>query len=810
MSDSDIHKKLEETLRECSILRQENERLKKLLNLPHDNPLTQETSLDHECPVSTVTNDSPAEMKIALFRRLFKGRKDIYPLRWETKHGKAGYSPACRFEWNRAYCDKPRTKCGQCDNRDFLPVTDKVIYDHLAGIHTMGVYPLLPDDTCWFLAADFDKSTWQEDVAEYLETCKKFRVPAILERSRSGKGGHVWIFFSEPVAASVARKVGCYILTKTMERRHQIGLDSYDRLFPNQDTLPKGGFGNLIALPLQKEPRKEGNSVFLDENFRPYPDQWAFLSKVNFITKSELEAIAQEATRKGEVVGVKISQTSEEEDEDPWTLPPSGRKNEPVIEGPLPPRVNGVLADLLYIDKKDLPPTLHNRLIRLAAFQNPEFYKYQAMRLPTYDKPRVISCSEDFSKHIGFPRGCLTDVTELLTNLDIKLKIQDERTTGKPLRVSFKGHLRSLQVPAVKALREHDIGILSAATAFGKTVVAAKMISIRKRNTLVLVHRRQLLDQWRERLATFLNISENDIGQIGGGKKKPSGRLDIGILQSFYRKGEVNDIVADYGHIIVDECHHLSAFSFEQIMKKAKAKYVLGLTATPLRKDGHHPIILMQCGPIRFRVAAKSAADNRPFDHIMIPRYLGTKYSPAIKESPSIQEIYRSLATDDTRNMLIVDDVLQTVSEGRSPLILTERTDHLERLAELLHGKVKNIVILRGGMGKKQRIEVSKKLDDIGDNMERVLLATGRYIGEGFDDARLDTLLLALPISWKGTLQQYAGRLHRNFEGKKEVRIYDYVDASIPMLLRMYDKRIKGYKDIGYAIQEEQRQLSLV
>lgn len=245
-------------------------------------------------------------------------------------------------------------------------------------------------------------------------------------------------------------------------------------------------------------------------------------------------------------------------------------------------------------------------------------------------------------------------------------------------------------------------------------------------------------------------------------------------------------------------------------MKKAKAKYVLGLTATPLRKDGHHPIILMQCGPIRFRVAAKSAADNRPFDHIMIPRYLGTKYSPAIKESPSIQEIYRSLATDDTRNMLIVDDVLQTVSEGRSPLILTERTDHLERLAELLHGKVKNIVILRGGMGKKQRIEVSKKLDDIGDNMERVLLATGRYIGEGFDDARLDTLLLALPISWKGTLQQYAGRLHRNFEGKKEVRIYDYVDASIPMLLRMYDKRIKGYKDIGYAIQEEQRQLSLV
>jgi superfamily II DNA or RNA helicase len=325
---------------------------------------------------------------------------------------------------------------------------------------------------------------------------------------------------------------------------------------------------------------------------------------------------------------------------------------------------------------------------------------------------------------------------------------------------------------------------------------------------LVLVHRRQLLDQWRERLAAFLNISKKDIGQIGGGKKKPSGHLDIGILQSFYRKGEVNDLVADYGHIVVDECHHLSAFSFEQIMKKAKAKYVLGLTATPLRKDGHHPIILMQCGPIRFRVEAKSAAETRPFDHIMIPRYTNLN-APVPKESPSIQEIYRFLATNERRNLLIVEDVLQTVKEGRSPLILTERTDHLERLAELLYGKVKNIVILRGGMGKKQRIEVSKKLDDIGDNMERVLIATGRYIGEGFDDARLDTLLLVLPISWKGTLQQYAGRLHRNFEGKKEVRVYDYVDASIPMLLRMYDKRIKEYKAIGYSIQEEQRQLSL-
>jgi len=807
MNQIDIKKKLEETLRECSSLRLENERLRKLLNLSEKSSNAKEVQFSHKYSASTVTNDSPAEMKVALFRQLFRGRDDIYPTRWETKNGKAGYSPACRHEWNRAYCDKPRIKCGQCDNRDFLPVTDKVIYDHLAGRHTIGVYPLLPDDTCWFLAADFDKCSWQEDVTEFIRTCKKIGVPAVLERSRSGKGGHVWIFFSEPVSAAVSRKVGCFILTKTMERRHQIGFDSYDRFFPSQDSLPKGGFGNLIALPLQKGPRESGNSLFLDENFNPHSDQWAFLSEVSSISRAKLEAIAQDATEKGEVIGVRKSQTTDEED-DPWTLPPSGRKEEPKIEGPLPQKVEAVLADLLYIEKDGLPPIVQNRLIRLAAFQNPEFYKYQAMRLPTYDKPRIISCSEDFPKHIGLPRGCLVEAASLFTDLDIKLNLQDERTTGKPLKVSFKGRLRDLQSPAVKALRAHDIGILSAATAFGKTVVAAKLIAVRKRNTLVLVHRRQLLDQWRERLATFLNISEKDIGLIGGGKKKPSGRLDIGILQSLYRKGEVNDIVAEYGHIIVDECHHLSAFSFEQIMKKAKAKYVLGLTATPLRKDGHHPIILMQCGPIRFRVEAKFAADVSPFDHLMIPRHTGTVF-PTAENSPSIQELYRFLSNDDTRNKLIVEDVLQVVKEGRSPLVLTERTNHLERLAELLEGKVKNIVILRGGMGKKQRVEVAKQLDDIGDNKERVLIATGRYIGEGFDDARLDTLLLALPISWKGTLQQYAGRLHRNFDGKKEVRIYDYVDTAIPMLMRMYDKRINGYKAIGYSIQGERKQLRL-
>jgi len=804
MSKKSIQEKLDEALHECARLKHENELLRKKLGLLPETQASSSfinTQTSPENPLK-VTNNSSTDEKIQLFRSLFRGREGVYPVRWETKTGKSGYSPACSREWNRIYCDKPRIKCGQCENRELLPLTNKVIYDHLAGNHTIGIYPLLRDDTCWFLATDFDKSGWQEDVAAFMKTCQENRVPTILERSRSGKGAHVWIFFSELVPASTARQVGCYLLTLTMENSLRIGFDSYDRFFPNQDTLPKGGFGNLIALPMQKVPRNKENSVFLNLNFQPYPDQWAFLSNVQKMSKKSVESIAAEARKSGKVIGVRMSLTDDSVDEDPWTVSRSNKIKESPINEPIPQNINIVLADLLYIEKESIPLALQNRLIRLAAFQNPEFYKNQAMRLPTYNKPRIISCSENFPKHIGLPRGCLPDISQLLDSLDVKITLKDKRTTGNLLKVSFKGHLRDLQKQAVKILRQHDFGILSAATAFGKTVVAAKLIAVRKRSTLILVHRRQLLDQWREKLSLFLNIPENDIGQIGGGKKNLTGKLDIGILQSLYKGGVVNDIVADYGQIIVDECHHLSAFSFEQVMKKAKAKYVLGLTATPVRKDGHHPIVIMQCGPIRFRVEAKSAAEARPFEHVMIPR-ITDNISLIQKEQVSIQEIYKQLAENETRNNMIIEDVLQTVDEGRTPLILTERTDHLERLAELLEGKVKKVVILRGGMSKKQRIEVTKSLDDIGDNKERVIVATGRYIGEGFDDARLDTLFLGLPISWRGTLQQYAGRLHRNYDGKKEVRIYDYIDANIPVLMRMYDRRLKGYKAIGYSLREE-------
>jgi len=799
----EIKRRLDDALAENARLREENNLLRragdgKLYISP---PCRQSRPL---VPVPTsvssvINNKSPVDEKVTLFRSLFRGREDVYPKRWESKNNNYGYSPVCSNEWNPAYCEKPRVKCGKCQNRQYVALTDEVIYDHLAGKHIIGVFPMLQGDMCWFLVADFDGGDWVDDVAAFLETCHDLNVPAALERSRSGNGGHVWIFFDKPARASLARKLGCTIMTRTMEKRHQIGLKSYDRFFPNQDTMPKGGFGNLIALPLQKIPRESGNSVFLNNEFQPFTDQWAYLASVKKMNIDTVEGIVADAMRNNAILCVSPSIVDGEVEEDPWTLPPSEKKAEPIISGPIPEKVTVVQGNLLYFEKSTIPPGLQNKLVRLAAFQNPEFYKAQAIRRSTYGIGRILSCAEEFPKHIGLPRGCLADVKKLLDRLGIELDIQDERHTGRPLKAGFKGKIRNQQKPAVKEIRQHDIGILSAATAFGKTVVAAKLIAVRKRNTLVLVHRRQLLDQWRERLSIFLGIPEREIGQIGGGKKNITGKLDVAIIQSVCRKGIVDDIVANYGHVIVDECHHVAAVSFELLMKKVKAKYILGLTATPVRKDGHHPIIIMQCGTICYRFSGKDAAIARPFEHVVNTRVTGVQMVFG-DEQPSFHDVYRALIDDDCRNQLVCGDIIKTVKEGRSPLLLTERTEHLYRIADILKEKVNNIIILKGGMSKKQRDDIDERLKNIGAHEERVILATGRYIGEGFDDARLDTLFLALPISWRGTIQQYAGRLHRNFDGKKEVRIYDYLDENIPMLERMYKKRVKGYKAIGYSV----------
>lgn len=752
-------------------------------------------------PAGSPGPTSPVE-KVRLFRSLFRGREDVYPTRFVSKKtGKAGYAPACANKFVPGVCGLPKVKCGDCTNQAFRPVDDGAVLDHLRGRHVLGVYPMLADETCWFLAVDFDKSSWREDVRAFAQTARRLSLPVLLERSRSGDGAHAWFFFKEPVPAAVARRVACHLITETMSARHELSMQSYDRLFPSQDTMPRGGFGNLIALPLQHGPRQLGNSVFLDEKLDPYPDDqhWKVLGNVKRIPLATLERIASEAARSGTIVGVRHAETADEEEGTaPWARPPSGSRSPPRIQGPLPARVRAVLAQRLFVTKEGLPSPLVNEIKRLAAFQNPEFYKKQNMRLSTAATPRIISCAEDLPAHVALPRGCIGDLEELLRAHGVSLELVDERASGDPLGVRFRGTLTAVQNAAAAALLAHDTGVFVAPPGVGKTVIGTYLIAARARSTLVLVHRRPLLDQWVAQLSQFLDAGPSDIGQIRGSKHAPTGRIDVAMIQSLVRKDAVADLVAGYGQVIVDECHHLPAVQFERVLREAKARYVVGLTATPNRRDGHHPITEMQLGPARFRVDPKSHAAARPFEHRLVVRE--TSFSrDGVSDDVSIQDLYAALARDESRNAMILDDVVRALNERRSPILLTERTDHLDYLASRLERVARNLVVLRGGMGAKAAREVRERLARIPADEERLLLATGRYIGEGFDDPRLDTLFLALPVSWKGTLVQYTGRLHRLHPGKGEVRIYDYVDGSVPMLLRMFEKRLRGYRAIGYA-----------
>ncbi|MFZ4397065.1 MAG: TOTE conflict system archaeo-eukaryotic primase domain-containing protein [Kiritimatiellia bacterium] len=760
------------------------------------------------CPEPPFTQSATPETKIALFRALFRGRTDVYPRRFESRRtGKSGYTPACANEWVRDLCDKRATPCGKCAHRRFLPVTDATFRQHLTGHDEtgrefiMGVYPMLMDETCYFLAADFDRETWWDDVAATAETCHQLGLPVAIERSRSGNGAHLWLFFEEAVPARLARDLGAHILTETMERRPDIGLGSYDRFFPNQDTLPEGGLGNLIALPLQRQPRQAGHSVFLDGAGQPYPDQWAFLASIRKISRAEVERLVRTAESRDRVIGVPCV-LAEEDDRAPWSTPPSRRHREPTLPEPLPKTLELVLGNEIYLAKEALPPALRNRLIRLAAFQNPEFYKAQAMRRPTRGLPRVIACAEAHPQHIGLPRGCLDNLLHTLAALGIQPSLRDERCGGTPLTVTFTGTLRPEQEPAAQALAAHDLGILAATTAFGKTVIAAWLIAQRGVNTLVLVGTKQLMAQWVERLATFLSVPAKSIGRIGGGKKKPTGHLDVALMQSLVRHGVVHDCVGTYGQIIVDECHHLSAPSYEQLVRRAKARYVTGLSATLIRKDGHHPIISMQCGPVRYRVDAKQQAAQRPFTHHVLVR--PTAFLPTPPADTDVrrqfQALYAELLADERRNQLICDDVLEVIRQGRAPVVLTERTEHLAKLAAQLAPAIRHVTVLHGGLSRKAHQAALAQMAAIPAGEPHVLLATGRFLGEGFDDARLDTLFLTLPVSWRGTIAQYAGRLHRLHDGKREVRIYDYADLNTPMLARMFDRRCQGYEAIGYVI----------
>jgi superfamily II DNA or RNA helicase len=740
-------------------------------------------------PPTPASDSLSPEQKIAIFRMLFRGRTDIFANHWQNQQGRSGYSVACNNEWVKGICNKPRMKCHDCTHRQFSELSDQVIYRHLAGQQIVGLYPLLHDNTCYLLAADFDKGNWQDDVKAMSRACTEYNVPHAIEISRSGNGAHLWIFFDNKVPANKARLLGFGLLDKAMEVYPNLSFDSYDRLFPNQDILPEGGFGNLIALPLQREARQAGNSSFVDKKLHVIEDQWQYLAQIKGLSDSELNMLLSQISPNGNL----ISEQDVTDTRPPWDI--TAKPKPLVLENP-PQQVIITLANHIYFEIKAFPSPLSARLRRLASFSNPVFFKTQGLRFSTHGIPRFISCARIENGYLALPRGCLDDALALLKENNIDVKIDDKRELGTKLSsIEPMFTLRKNQQAAVKEMGKHDSGILHAPTAFGKTVTAIGMITKRKVNTLILVHSRQLLDQWQERLRSFLpNI---EVGVIGGGKKRPTGIIDVATYQSLINKRDntISPIVQDYGHVIVDECHHVSAPRFEMVLNEVRAKYVLGLTATPERQDGHQKIIFMAAGPIRHKV--KNSSAERLKQEVQIHQLYDTPplYLTRSEERPKITDAYRWIMENEKRTQLIVSDVIGSVREGRHPIVLTERREHAEMINNLLKESAIDSVILKGAMKAAERKRVDEHL-----HSAQVVVATGKYVGEGFDLPRLDTLFLAMPIAWKGSLAQYAGRIHRESDGKTQVTIHDYVDCSLPTLQRMFNKREKSYKTMGYTI----------
>jgi len=768
----------EELLRELARLRQENAELRGRLGISVSEPSrSYETKPEQRpldvSPIALVTTDSPSTDKIALFQNLFRGREDVYAVFWTNERsGKKGYSPAVEDPWNS----------GKGKPKKYLPLTERVIHDHLVGDKIIGCYPLLKDNSCWFLACDFDKDGWVLDSLAFLDVCKRFEVPAYLERSRSGRGGHVWIYFSSPVSAIMARQLGMRLLRETMNVRAEVDLASYDRFFPNQDFVPSGGFGNLIALPLQKKSRAAGNTEFInpeDPELHSYPDQWAFLSRVERLTPAYLEALLEKIP----VIAVGPGMAG--------TVSLFARKRYPA-----PKQIRCALGARVSLEKSGMPPWMLSQMKHLASFHNPKFYERQKLRLSTFQIPRFVKCYEEDIYHLHLPRGILEEIRQIAKEAGSELSVVDERSNLEKLSFQFRGSLTQSQESAVKNLLAHEIGVLVAPPGAGKTVMACCVAAKRNLPTLILAHRKPILEQWRMQVMELLGLTSREIGQVGGGRQRRSRIIDLAMIQSLRSIDDLEAFFANYGFIVVDECHHLPAFTFESSIKRAPARHFLGLTATPYRRDGLQSIITMQCGPIRCELK------DFPADLSLRLNVRETPFAVPTEERPSIQDIFRNLVRDESRNSLIEEDVIRALNDGRQCLILTQRTEHCRSLADRLMQKGKVPYVLSGAVGKRERSSILAAIENASPQKELLVIATGQYLGEGFDCPRIDTLFLAFPVSFKGKIVQYVGRTLRNFRSKSSVRVYDYLDAKVPVLSRMHARRLKTYKALGFKADE--------
>ncbi|MGH7959461.1 MAG: TOTE conflict system archaeo-eukaryotic primase domain-containing protein [Opitutaceae bacterium] len=758
---------------------------------------SQQTPLSFASP-SPATPLLP-EQKIALFLGLFGARRTVYPKLWENaKSGKKGYAPACDNEWRPGICRKPQIKCTDCPHQKFPSLDAKAIEAHLRGTHTIGTYAIREDDSCIFLAADFDGDGWQDDVQAFAGAGSRAGVPVALERSRSGEGAHAWIFFSEPVPAILARRLGTILLAKAASSRPSMSLRAYDRFFPNQDTMPAGGFGNLIALPLAKVPRERGNTIFLSADLKSIPDQWEFLRALHRPSRDELDQILARIEPLPSTIGTAEPASplfSLQSDERILDL-----SRPKITAGMMSGDITARLDAALHLPRAALPAAVVAALKRLATFANPVFHEKQRLRFPTYDTPRFIFAAELHPDRLVLPRGTIDEAIGIVESAGGTVTIQDCRAQSPRILWSFQGELRAEQESAVREMAKHEFGVLSAPPGAGKTVMGCALIARHRTSALVLVHRAVLQEQWRQEAARFLGLKRNEIGVWRGKDSRMTGRLDIAMLPSLARWENVAEVFSRYGLVIVDECHHVPAVSFEALLKACPCRHIVGLTATPERKDGLERLLHLQCGPIRHKVdvPANEAIQRTVFvrrSSFHLPDIGAGKYQ--------IHEIWQALVDDVGRTLQVANDVWTIVQGGRSPLVLSDRKAHLDKLQEAFQRLcgADDVAVFRlaSGAGIKQRRAIRAEIDQRSEKQQRyVLFSTASLIGEGFDLPILDTLFLAMPLSFKGRLIQYAGRLHRSHADKREIAIYDYLDDNHPVTHAMFRRRATAYRQMGY------------